>query len=272
MDFMESVKRELEYQKHLYRSFNKLRKNMDKGRLSCTVRPGGQKRYYITDESGRKYVHMKCPAEVQRLHRVQMKEIGEIVAKRLEENIRLLTDLIKGYDGSDIYEIMAALPERLKIGDLADGIWKHAGGQQITVQSEKPTRREELKHTTSFGLRTRSKNEALLAEILHAAGIEFYYERKLVLIDEFGREIAIYPDFTIITASGEAIYWEHKGMMADTEYCEMDKERMRLYFLNGIFQPYNLIVTTDGPKGVFCGVEIGAMVEKILMPLCKSRF
>lgn len=206
------------------------------------------------------------------MYKIQLKEISLIVIKKLEKNIRLLTELIDGYEPCNFFNIMETLPEKLKFGGFGGGPWKHIEMQHRTIQSEKPTRREELRHTTSFGLFTRSKNEAIIAEILHAAGIEFYYERRLTLRDEYGNYAVIYPDFTIITASGKAIYWEHKGLLSNAEYCEMDKKRMSLYFINGIFQPHNLIVTTDGPAGEFCGMEISMIVEKILMPLCKSRF
>lgn len=59
MDFIDLVKIELKFQKHLYKQFDKLRRNKDKGKISCTIRPDGRKKYYITDESGRKYVHKK---------------------------------------------------------------------------------------------------------------------------------------------------------------------------------------------------------------------
>ena len=113
---------------------------------------------------------------------------------------------------------------------MQEGFWANIERQHTVKQSEKPSRREELKHTTSFGLLTRSKNEALIAELLHAAGIEFYYEKRLQIVDEQGKIQVIYPDFTIILADGSVIYWEHKGMMADPGYEEMDRKRMRLYF------------------------------------------
>ncbi|MGN0734953.1 MAG: hypothetical protein ACI4LP_03945, partial [Anaerovoracaceae bacterium] len=53
---------------------------------------------------------------------------------------------------------------------------------------------------------------------------------------------------------------------------EMDRKRMRMYFLNGIYQPLNLIVTMDGPDGEFCGAEIGMIIDSLLAPMAKSRF
>ena len=60
--------------------------------------------------------------------------------------------------------------------------------------------------------------------------------------------------------------------MADPVYEEMDRKRMRLYFLNGIYQPLNLIVTVDGPDGEFCRTEIGMIIDSLLVPMAKSRF
>ena len=61
-------------------------------------------------------------------------------------------------------------------------------------------------------------------------------------------------------------------MMADPGYEEMDRKRMRLYFLNGIYQPLNLIVTMDGPNGEFCGTAISTIIDRLLAPMTESRF
>ena len=82
----------------------------------------------------------------------------------------------------------------------------------------------------------------------------------------------IYPDFTIILADGTVIYWEHKGMLDNQEYVESDNERMQLYYINGIYQPHNLIVTGDGPNGEYCGAQISMIVNNILVPMSVSRF
>ena len=274
MTFIDLAKKELNFQKHLLRQFNKLQRIKDSGELSCLIRKTGQKKYYIKDKncSRRKYIRKNNPNEMARVYRLLAKGLGEFAAARISKNIKLLVNLIKEFEAYDIRRILNDLPTELKPETIEEGLWAHISRLHAVSQSEKPSRREELKHTTSFGLLTRSKNEALIAELLYAAGIEFYYEKRLEIYDENGNIKVIYPDFTIILADGSIIYWEHKGMMADPVYEEMDRKRMRLYFLNGIYQPLNLIVTVDGPDGEFCGTEIGMIVDSLLVPMAKSRF
>ena len=207
-----------------------------------------------------------------RVYRLQAKGLGKFAAAKIAKNIGLLANLIKEFEAYDIKSILDELPPELKPEKMHEGFWAHIDRQHTVKQSEKPGRREELKHATSFGLLTRSKNEALIAELLHAAGIEFYYEKRLQIVDEQGKIQVIYPDFTIILADGSVIYWEHKGMMADPGYEEMDRKRMRMYFLNGIYQPLNLIVTMDGPNGEFCGTAISTIIDRLLAPMTESRF
>lgn len=274
MDFLDIAKNELTFQKHLLRQFKRLQQIKDSGELSCIIRNTGHKKYYIKDKgcSRKKYVRKGKPEEMRRVYRLQAKGIGKIAAVRIGNNISLLSQLIDGYQECDMMKILNDLPEELKNEEISKGIWHHLEGGKSVRQSEKPSRREELKHSTSFGLMTRSKNEAMMAERFHASGIEFYYEKRLVLIDEDGNIQVIYPDFTIILADGRIFYWEHKGMMGDLDYEEQDRKRMRLYYINGIYQPLNLIVTMDGPDGEFCGAEINMIIEKLLTPMSKSRF
>ena len=274
MDFLDIVKSELKFQKHLLRQFNVLRRIKDDGQLFCQRKSNGYTNYYIKEKTGgqKHYVRKKTEKEMQRVCMLQAKGLGAFAAERAEKNIKLLNQLVKGYQRVDAESILRDLPEPFKGEQLAKGLRFHMNRHRPFPQSEKPTRREDLKHSTSFGLWTRSKNEAMTAEILYAAGVEFYYERKLVLVDRWGKKHVIYPDFTIILADGTVIYWEHKGMLDNQEYVESDNERMQLYYINGIYQPHNLIVTGDGPNGEYCGAQISMIVNNLLVPMAASRF
>ena len=274
MNFLDIVKSELKFQKHLLRQFNALRRIKDDGQLFCKRTRNGYTNYYIKEKTGgqKQYVRKKSEKEMRRVCMLQAKGLGTFAAERIEKNIKLLNQLIKGYQRVDAESILRDIPEPFKGEQLAKGLRFHMNRHRPFPQSEKPIRREDLKHSTSFGLWTRSKNEAMTAEILYAAGVEFYYERKLILVDRWGKKHVIYPDFTIILADGTVIYWEHKGMLDNQEYVESDNERMQLYYINGIYQPHNLIVTGDGPNGEYCGAQISMIVNNILVPMSVSRF
>lgn len=274
MDFLDVVKSELKFQKSILKQFNMLRRIRDDGQLFCERKRSGYISFYIKGEfdSRRRYVRKLSDRDMHRVYRLQAKGFGTFAAERAENNIRLITELLGGYKSCDAESLLADLPDPFRADVIGGGARAYIEKIHIFHQSEKPDRRDELKHSTSFGLWTRSKNEALIAERLHAAGLEFYYEKKLVLIDENGKRHVVYPDFTIITADGMVIYWEHKGMLNDDAYMEYDCSRMKLYYINGIYQPHNLIVTSDGPRGEHCGAEIGMIIDNFLVPMASGRF
>ena len=75
-------------------------------------------------------------------------------------------------------------------------------------------------HRTSFGLYTRSRGEAFIAEMLHTEGLKFTYEEPLDLLSREGNYITLHPNFTIYLSSYEKIYWEHAGLFNDSNYCD----------------------------------------------------
>lgn len=69
----------------------------------------------------------------------------------------------------------------------------------------KPLYAEGLVHSTSKGMKVRSKSEALIAMLLDMNGIEYRYEAPLTLGDH-----TFYPDFAIMRPSDRKLfYWEH---------------------------------------------------------------
>ena len=105
-------------------------------------------------------------------------------------------------------------------------------------------RSEERIHTTSRGLRVRSKSELIIAEKLYEYNIKFRYEERL----HIGKHIFV-PDFTIRRGDGKLFYWEHCGRTHDKKYMEHHKWKMNLYEGIGIVPWDNLIVTYDDEAG-----------------------
>ena len=58
-----------------------------------------------------------------------------------------------------------------------------------------------------------------------------------------------------------------KGRLDDRNYMLRDLKKTQLYFTNGIFEPHNLIVTTDGPDNMTDMEAISRIINGILMPL-----
>ncbi|MET9834786.1 AAA family ATPase [Streptomyces sp. NPDC006385] len=100
-----------------------------------------------------------------------------------------------------------------------------------------------LIHITHFGLPVSSKNEVIIADLLHRlAPGRFEYEQPLTGRDGKTK----FPDFTITTDDPDRpIYWEHLGMLDNPDYAKRWEEKKAWYAEQGI-----LPGTTGGPNGL----------------------
>lgn len=100
---------------------------------------------------------------------------------------------------------------------------------------------ENLTQKVGEGLVVRSKSEAMIAMALRFHKIPFRYECLLEMDGVF-----YYPDFTILHPdTGKVYYWEHFGMMDDSEYCRKTFSKLHTYASHGIIPSLNLITTYE---------------------------
>lgn len=242
-------------------------KSLPQGSLTCKKNKRGRKQYYITvpNSHKNKYANKKM---LMLVYRLKQRKKAEIKASLLENNIAVREYVLENYVDCSDDAVEEMLPKAYRRDDeLNAKVNVHKGRGRQIPQSENPYRREELKHITSFNLRVRSKGELIMAEELYAAGLEFYYEKRLELYDEDGNIKVVYPDFTIVFPGGFIVYWEHKGMLDDKNYMLHDIEKTQLYYRNGIFEPHNLIVTTDGPDNMTDMEAVHRIISGMLLPL-----
>ncbi|MBR4023844.1 MAG: hypothetical protein IKI86_01035 [Firmicutes bacterium] len=141
-----------------------------------------------------------------------------------------------GMDTDLIYNVLDDLNNNVK--DLSD--WAKQPYKQFSYKEEGKI------HTTSRGLKVRSKSELALCELFYELGIEFRYEEEMILGGK-----AFGPDFTIRRKSdGKIFYWEHCGMMDDPDYRKRNAEKLAAYEENGIVPWDNLIITYDSDGSI----------------------
>ncbi len=124
---------------------------------------------------------------------------------------------------------------------------------------------ERLIHRTTRGDAVRSKSEVIIANLLHAAKIDYHYESPL----ELGGVVK-YPDFTIEDDdAGVTYYWEHCGLLHDPAYRRRWEEKKEWYRANGILPLEEgggpdgiLIITRDQVDGGIDSESIGGMIKK----------
>lgn len=131
-----------------------------------------------------------------------------------------------------------------------------------------------LIHQASDGKMLRSKSELLIYQRLIDKKLNPLYEKKLVF-----KEVEKLPDFTIENEdSGEVYYWEHCGMLFDSEYKQRWEEKYQWYIDNNILPSEQgggkngtLIITEDKAfkvedgsiRGAISVIEIDEIIRKI---------
>lgn len=124
-----------------------------------------------------------------------------------------------------------------------------------------------LIYHTERGDLVRSKSEWIIADKLHAAGIDYQYEQA-TLLDGIER----FPDFTIVDDdSGISWYWEHNGMLDNDEYRARWNRKLTAYRRQGILPhaegggPNGTLLTTEEKLGSgLAAVEIKSNIDAIL--------
>jgi hypothetical protein len=141
--------------------------------------------------------------------------------------------------------------------------------REVTVGSQTRFLEEGLIHRTERGDLVRSKSELVIADKLHANGIDYVYEQPLHLPDGKVR----YPDFTITDhARGVTYYWEHLGLLGDPGYHSRWKKKRNEYIAAWI-KPHEegggsggiLIETHDDSKGGLDAGQIAKIIKEVIL-------
>ena len=139
----------------------------------------------------------------------------------------------------------------------------------VTVNAQQRFLEEGLIHRTERGDLVRSKSELVIADKLHARGIDYAYEQPLVLPNGRTR----YPDFTIADhARGVTFYWEHLGMLDDQGY-KARWEDKRAEYLGCNIKPHEegggpegtLIESRDAPGGGLDAAAIASVIDGVIL-------
>lgn len=219
----------------------------------------GKYRPYLKLNNKVKYLNRK---EQQLISRLIKKKNDETIVKCLEENIKLLEMMQTQYRGTEwIFGDKVAENFEESMGKgfrLADYI---SFQDDKYKKSSYEFRTSEKKHITPGGIKVRSKAELIIATFLEMKGIEYTYE-KVMIID--GKQFI--PDFTIRRASdGKIIIWEHFGMMDDMEYYDRSMEKLSEYHYAG-YLPYDNFIATFGERDTSMDMtKLETIVETMLM-------
>lgn len=239
----------------------KYKENAPTGHINIIVRQG--KVYYqwqYKNENGekvRKYISKKNIDWIQAL--VQ-KNYYEKIEGVLRSNLIALELFHKSYMYDEIAGVYDEFIDERKalITPIENDREKIIEKWMSETYDQNTKYPETLCYETSSGEYVRSKSEVIIANLLYAKSnkILYKYERPLVL-KHHGQEVTIYPDFTILNLeTGKVTYWEHAGLMNNSEYVSDFVWKNNLYYENHLLPGKCVIFTYESEK---CPLELGVV-------------
>lgn len=208
---------------------------------------GNRIQYYYknsTSDKVRKYIKNKNKQLVKELCQ---KDYDEKVVFAAEKELKQLEEFQADYLKERCEDVYGKLNEHRKKfvspivvpDDEFVVAWEQEEYQRKEFRADAP------EYYTDKGERVRSKSEILIANALNKYNIPYRYEYPLYL-KGYG---TIYPDFTVLNVrSRKEYYWEHMGMMDDSEYLEGALHRIDMYEKNDIFPGDKLILSHETLK------------------------
>ena len=91
--------------------------------------------------------------------------------------------------------------------------------------------------------------------------IPYLYEYPLVE----NQKIRARPDFTVLNVASRATYyWEHLGMMDETEYLKNALHKISVYEKHGFFPGKNLILSFESSENPLKTEDLEALIDAYL--------
>ena len=212
------------------------------GSVQVKRHSNGAQFFYRTEPSQKNGVYIPASERKLAIDLVQKRYLEQVL-KAAEKQLKAMDRFLSVYDANAIRQVYTKegflRQNYLEPIELPDEEFRTAWQEQHYEGKEILEGVPE--HYTRKGERVRSKSEVLIADALYGLGIPYRYECPLKL-----RQRVIHPDFTILRMSDrKELYWEHLGMMDDTEYRNHAMQRIQEYEANGIYPGEDLIVSAE---------------------------
>jgi ATP-dependent exoDNAse (exonuclease V) alpha subunit len=125
---------------------------------------------------------------------------------------------------------------------------------------------QHLIHRAADGTPVRSKSELKIMDDCLAAGLRPRYEQRLE--SKTGDGTFKWPDFTFVTDSGDAVVWEHLGMLDLTVYADEWERKRQWYVANGYIEDETLFTTSE--VGGLQSSAVAATIDKVRRAIAEN--
>ena len=164
-----------------------------------------------TTRNGKRHRKALGGSNTKPVRQIVKQKFKEQKIEVLQSNNQVLEETLERLQDDSAWSINAGLPKPIRMFTIEDYV-------DDRLEELKQWARGYKRNTADFdnratyacdGTRVRSKGEALWYNMLYYAGIPFRYDSPLTVIDEWGNEKTVYPDFLIQCYNGSFIIIEH---------------------------------------------------------------
>lgn len=219
--------------------------NMPKGTLKAVLTKGKYIQYYINDKDGLTYIKKD---NIDMAKNLAQKEYDYKLLSSMSRYINNIDALINSYKLNDFNEIYRKISDCKKklirpyFLPEEEFVQRWIEKQICEKQNSKNSYPISNQIVSEKGEAVRSKSEKIIADKLYREGIPYIYEPTLH-INSYTYYI---PDFLILNKrTRKEYYYEHFGMMSDTEYCEKAIQKLNDYSREGYIFGENLLYSFE---------------------------
>lgn len=227
------------------------------------MKQGEHIRYYLRNATNHEEI-IYLPKEKRDIVRnLAQKDYDEKVLKAVNQEIFAIEKYLYYYPKSSaeqVYEKLHHGKQKL-ITPIQPSDEEYVRKWEAVIYKGKGFDEHMPEYYSMKGERVRSKSEVIIADMLYQMGIPYRYEYPLYL-HGLGE---VYPDFTVLNVrERKELYWEHFGMMDDTEYSEGAVKKINCYRQNGYYEEESTLYTYETRKEPLNQKMIRTLIERKL--------
>ena len=239
-------------------------KNGPKGSLIVSSRKGGAE-YYQQKEGKCTYISVKNQELIKSLAQMDYQRKTIQICKN---EIKVLTKLIRKYEAkgsrgintSNVYFTQNKHRQSLTSPVTYSNKMYIENWEQKEYQPKK-LYKDQVTYQTQKGEIVRSKSELIIANILKENNIPYHYEYPF----ETSKGI-FHPDFFCLNVrTRQEFYWEHFGMLDDTDYLKTALQKLNILSENNLIPGKNLITTFETSDTPISASYVQKLINEFLM-------
>ena len=247
-----------------------MRKKLETAKKELETLPQGSLRCTSSNGTDQFYIdgHYISKKKVELVTKVAQREYYEKLVPVLEDAIQKLSGVVAFYDNhmmEKCFDKQCKARKQLVTPSIQSIDMKVEAFMKQTYEPSGFSDEDMTEFYTHKGERVRSKSELIIAGELNRYDVPYHYEMPLQLND-WGRVVALRPDFTVMNRSnGKRYIYEHLGMMDNQAYVESNMKKLELYEKNGFLLGKNLLVTHETSKSPLNIAVVDSYIEHYLI-------